>query len=251
MSPFISNDVIKYFNDRSPYIEHTQHMLITRSMSLSRLKPADCNNFRIFTIKDAVLDGESTLSENEVTQQKKQDIHAKVFMTRKYTDTDLYLGSLNASHNAVFGNVEFMICLHSKNRYLNIDKLTEGLFDGTEGGPNNPFQQVDVNDAVIDEEAEKNSLLDGIIKKINRLNPKATIVESGEFYDVSLYFGNVSEFNNYDISITPLFANKPMALSEEVIFCSLPLTDLSEFYIVSVSDDNHTVSRVIKCCSSF
>ena len=31
-------------------------------------------------------------------------IHAKVYMIRKYSNSDLYLGSLNASYNAVHGN---------------------------------------------------------------------------------------------------------------------------------------------------
>ena len=63
MSPFLSNGIIKDFNNRNPYISHSEYMLITRAMSLNRLKAADCSNFKIYTLKDAVVDGESLISE--------------------------------------------------------------------------------------------------------------------------------------------------------------------------------------------
>ena len=64
-------------------------------------------------MKDAVIDGETSISE-DMTATQKQDIHAKVYMVRKNSDSELYLGSLNASHNALHGNIEFMIILFSK-----------------------------------------------------------------------------------------------------------------------------------------
>ena len=282
MSPFVSSDVIRYFNERSRYMEHAEYMLITRAMSLGRLKPADCSHFKIFTMKDAVLQGETAISESGAVTSEgkttilksgtvisedgataleggqeaaavredsilKQDIHAKVYLTRKGSDTDLYLGSLNASHNAVFGNVEFMICLHSKNRYLNMEKLTAGIFCGGEGGPDNPFQQVSLSDSAIDEEDEKKHLLDGIIKKINRLHPHAVISAQEDFYDITLDFDEPGEnFDGFVINISPLLANKPMAWGRQVLFSSLALTDLSEFYKITVSDGERTVERVLK-----
>ena len=112
--------------------------MCSSDLSLCKLKPEDCDKFQIYVLKDAVVDGEMAISEGESDYQK-QDIHAKIFMMRKYSDTDLYLGSLNASHNAVYGNIEFMIRLKSKNRYLNLEKLKESIFDGADDGANNPF----------------------------------------------------------------------------------------------------------------
>lgn len=249
MSPFVSNDVIKYFNERNQYINHTECVLITRAMSLGRLKPADCYNFRIYTMKDVVLQGESAISEtDEQTDYQKQDIHAKIYLTRKGSDTNLYLGSLNASHNAVYGNVEFMICLYSKNRYLNIAKLTAGIFDEDEGGADNPFQRVTLTDAVVDEEEEGKNLLDGIVKKINRLGPVSKISAREDAYDITLTFDAPKEdfLDGYNVTVSPLLANKQMPFKEEILFCSLALTDLSEFFVITVSDGEHQVSRVIK-----
>lgn len=252
MSPFVSNDVIQYFNDRSRYIKQSEHMLITRKMSLARLVPSDCSSFRIFTMKDAVTFGESAISEGEdSTVIQNQDIHAKIYLVRKYSDSELYLGSLNASHNAVYGNVEFMICLHGKNRYLNMQKLTDSIFCGDAGGPDNPFEEVSLDANTDFGEDDQQNILDGIIKNINRMKPHAQIIKQGDLYDASLTFDRgAEEFTGYEIFISPLLANKKQTIAKNVLFTSLHITDLSEFYVVEVCDGSRTVSRVIKVDTS-
>ena len=244
MSPFLSNSVIRGFKERNTYINHTDYMLFTRAMSLSKLNAEDCKNFRIFTMKDAVVDGESIISEDEL-QVQKQDIHAKVYMVRKNSDSYLYLGSLNASHNAMYGNIEFMMLLKSKNRYLNITKLSEALFNGSEDNTSNPFQEVFLtNEIVMDEEEERRNILDGYIKDINRLKPTASVIPNGEYYDLSVCFPKVVEAE-YKVGISPLLSNKTEAISESILFKFLSLTQLSEFYKISVSDGIRTVERII------
>jgi len=244
MSPFLTNSVIKDFIDRNKYINHTDYMLFTRAMSLGKLNPNDCADFRIFTMKDAVVDGESTISE-EMQQAQQQDIHAKVYMVRKYSDTYLYLGSLNASHNAIKGNVEFTIMLKAKNRYLNMKKLSESLFNGSEDNPSNPFQEVKLTDTVVsDEEQEKQNILDSYIKEINRMKPTARVVYNTDNYDISINFAKY-ESSQYTITVSPLLSNKTELISENVLFKSLALTQLSEFYKISVSDGTNSVQRVI------
>ena len=244
MSPFLTNSVIKDFIDRNKYINHTDYMLFTRAMSLGKLNPNDCADFRIFTMKDAVVDGESTISE-EMQQAQKQDIHAKVYMVRKYSDTYLYLGSLNASHNAIKGNVEFTIMLKAKNRYLNMKKLSESLFNGSEDNPSNPFQEVKLTDTVVvDEEQEKQNILDGYIKEINRMKPTARVICNADNYDVSINFAKY-ESSEYTVTVSPLLSNKTELINENVLFKSLSLTQLSEFYKISVSDGTNSIQRII------
>lgn len=244
MSPFLSNSVIRGFKERNAYINHTDYMLFTRTISLSKLNAEDCRNFRIFTMKDAVVDGESVISEDEL-QVQKQDIHAKVYMVRKNSDSYLYLGSLNASHNAMYGNIEFMMLLKSKNRYLNITKLSEALFNGSEDNTSNPFQEVFLtNEIVVDEEEERKNILDGYIKEINRLRPTASVIPNGEYYDLSVCFPKVVEAE-YKVGISPLLSNKTETISESILFKLLSLTQLSEFYKISVSDGIRTVERII------
>lgn len=246
MSPFISGGVIRDFNDRnvkSP-IEDSRYMLITREMSLGRLKQEDVSHFKIFTMRDAVIDGESAISE-DAQEIQKQDIHAKVYMIRKYSNSDLYLGSLNASHNAVHGNVEFMIRLRAKNRYLNMDKLTAALFGGEKDGSDNPFQEVTLQNAIIVEEDERINTLNAVIKDISRSNPKAYAKqEDDEYYNISVHFGEC-DTKNYCISVHPLLSRRSEPFGENILFPRLTMTQLSEFYVISVSDGEQTIERVL------
>lgn len=238
MSPFLSGGVIREFNDLN---NRRNNVLITRAVSLSKLKPQDCDSFRIYTMKDAVVDGETIISE-EGTDTRCQDIHAKLYMTKRYSDVDLYLGSLNASHNALNGNVEFMVRLRSKNRYLNLSKLTEQIFCGSEDGVNNPFQMVQFGGTYAAEE-EPTHKLDEVIKEIARLEPKAYVSPNGETYDIRIAFGDYKP--PYKVIVSPLLSNKTAEFSADVCFASLAVTQLSQFYTISVSDDTHTVSRVL------
>lgn len=160
ISPFLSGGVIRDFNDRNTrsLINDARYMLITREMSLGRLKPEDVSHFQIYTMRDAVIDGETAISD-EAQEIQKQDIHAKIYMIRKYSSSDLYLGSLNASHNAVYGNIEFMIRLRSKRRYLDLDKLAASLFGTEKDGSDNPFQEVTLQTAIVEEEDEPTKAL--------------------------------------------------------------------------------------------
>lgn len=240
ISPFLSKGIIKDFNDRNKVIKNPELMLITRASELVKLKYADCTNFRIYTMKDAIIDGESMISEENFVV-KKQDIHAKIYMIRKNTDSYLYLGSLNASHNALYGNVEFMIKLHSKNRYLNLTTLKKDLFGEDEDDC--PFQEIYLNNDSANIEEESNNALDSVIKNINRLKARAVIKENDDLFDIILSFEPFE--SKYSITISPLLSNKTALLCENITFTEMALTQLSEFYKVSVCDGEKTISRII------
>ena len=246
ISPFLSGSVIRSFNDRNAnsLIKDARYMLITREMSLGRLKPEDVSNFKIYTMRDAVIDGETVISEDSQEIQK-QDIHAKIYMVRKYSSSDLYLGSLNASHNAVYGNVEFMICLRSKNRYLNMDKLTASLFGSEKDESDNPFQEVTIQNAIIDEEDEQTKVLDAVIKDINRCNRSAHVQqEEDDFYSINVHF-EAYDTKKYHIAVRPLLSERKEDFQEDIVFTQLSMTQLSEFYVISVSDGERTIERVL------
>lgn len=244
ISPFLSSGIIRNFNNRnikSP-IENSEYVLITREMSLGRLKEEDVSNFKIYTMKDNVIDGETSISD-DTDSIKKQDIHAKIYMMRKYSTSHLYLGSLNASHNAVYGNIEFMIKLSAKNRYLNLEKIKNALFCG--GDDNNPFQEVSLQNAIIDEEDEKSNALNFFIKEINRSNPKADVsCISEDNYTINIHFNEI-DTKGYQINIKPLLSKKTDTFKQELKFENLMITQLSEFYSISVSNEDKCVERVI------
>ena len=166
-------------------------------------------------------------------------------MVRKYSDSYLYLGSLNASHNAMYGNIEFMMMLKSKNRYLNLMKLSEALFGGSEEATSNPFQEVSLNTIVsVDEDQEMQSALENYVKDISRMKPNAIVSANGENYDVTVHFTKY-EACKYKVSMSPLLSNKTEVLAENVQFASLHLTQLSEFYKFMITDGERTIQRVI------
>lgn len=246
MSPFISSGIIRDFNNRniqSP-IRNARYMFFTRESSLSRLKQEDVSNFEIYTLKDNVIDGETAISDG-AGDIRKQDIHAKIFMVRKYSDSDLYLGSLNASHNAVYGNVEFMICLMAKNRHLNADILANSLFGGDFESADNPFQMVTLANAIITEDDDKRNALDTIIKNIARCNPKAYVnAEEAEMFSICVHFDDC-DTKEYKVEISPLLSKKTEEFGSEIYFKNLSLTQLSEFYVVTVSDEIYKTERII------
>lgn len=246
ISPFLSGSVIRDFNDRNTrsLINDARYMLITREMSLGRLKPEDVSHFQIYTMRDAVIDGETAISD-EAQEIQKQDIHAKIYMIRKYSSSDLYLGSLNASHNAVYGNIEFMIRLRSKRRYLDMDKLAASLFGTEKDGSDNPFQEVTLQTAIIEEEDEPTKALDAVVKEINRSNPSAAVhPEDEEYYSASVHF-EACDTKGYQISIRPLLSRRTEEFSRDVLFTRLTITQLSEFYVIGVSDGEQTVERIL------
>lgn len=254
ISPFLSGKTIRSFNNRNErsLIRGARHVLITREMSLGKLSEEiakgiisqkDICNFKFYTMRDKVVDGETAISEDTVDAQK-QDIHAKVYMIRKYSDADLYLGSLNASRNAVYGNVEFMLRLCAKNRYLNLDKLMAALFGSEKDGSDNPFQEVTLENAIIDEDDKERKDLDSIIKAISRSRPSASVRQEEDYFAVTVHFGDC-DIKGYKVDVRPLLSKKEEPFGNDILFSNISLTQLSEFYSISVSDGQKTVERVL------
>lgn len=246
ISPFLSKDIIRQFNERSRWIENTEYMLITREMSLEKLRPEDCDNFRIYVLKDEIVDGEAAISDGE-SDYYKQDIHAKVYMLRKNSNTELYLGSLNASHNAVYGNIEFMLLLKSKNRHTNMEKLKADIFNGDEDGANNPFKEVELSEHKKLKEVDEAGELNFLIKQINRYKFYALVTENRDYYDVNI---SVEDYEkpDADITLSPIFAQTgEVEFAKNMLFEKLSINSLSEFYVLFICDNaGNKVKRLIK-----
>ncbi|MCQ2522168.1 MAG: hypothetical protein MJ105_07300 [Lachnospiraceae bacterium] len=259
MSPFLSGDVIRFFNNKKGTVRNSDYILVTRRESLSKLKKEDADNFKIFVMKDDVIDGESacefsrqeeklsesTLNglENQVVF-KQQDVHAKVFAYEK----NLYLGSLNASHNAVCGNIEFMIKLEGDKNSLRAEKLFSEICGGELGGLECPFEPASLEN-IQDNSKEENNILDSEIKRLCRLNPSGKVVEKDKNYEIYLEMEDFE--SDYQMSIKPLLSENEdnnVVLAKEMVFKNLCKEQLSEFFVISVRDDKKMVQRVVKFC---
>lgn len=250
MSPFLSLSTIDGFN-KNMLVHSENQTLITRKAELGKLKIAAVTNFNIYVLKDIIVDGEeaiseSTIDDNEVMLKEslKQDIHAKLYLRTKYSDSELYLGSVNASHNAFYGNVEFLIKLSGKRRNLNVDLLTSDLFGEDE--KDSPFEQIEVTDEGYIDDKEKIDL-EKVIKVLCRVKSTGMVTLVDAQYKIDIYFENLDKVNfNGEIKFRPLLSNKEVLLSNHIVFGEIDLLQISEFYVLTVSYEDAQISRLIR-----
>lgn len=241
-SPFIFGSLIEHWNRLEHSLTGTTRTLITRKSELSKLTAEQSSRFQIFTLKDDIVDGEEAVSDENADKQK-QDIHAKIYLRKKYSDVDLYLGSMNATFSAVNKNVEMMIRLRTKNRYYNGEMFLRDMFCGKADNPQNPFELSVVTEATPDPQQENANHLEQIIKTVCRLPMKATITERDGKYDLSLEIsGQIPEGN---ISITPFRRNVLMPLENKMMFPQLDILQVSEFFSLRVTTGDMTVERIV------
>jgi hypothetical protein len=242
MSPFLTDKVIEQLGEDKKGLKDCQRTLITRKSELSKLKEPQVKNYKIYTLKDEIVDGEQALSD-ESDEKKKQDIHAKIYLRRKYSDTDLYLGSMNASTSAIQRNVEMMVRFSAKNRYLNGTKFLEDIFGGAPDNNKNPFEESQVMQPKENQaEVEKNKL-ERLIKDVCRMKSKAVIAANDDKFDIKITFQ--TEMRSENLIISPLRSNKAACFSNVMHFENLDMLQLSQFYCIKAVGENMTVERVI------
>ena len=242
MSPFLSGSIIKEWNALEKGLTNCKRTLITRRTELEKISNKQASNFDVFVLKDTVIDGEEALSDESLDKQK-QDIHAKLYLRRKYSDIDLYLGSMNASYAAVNKNVEMMVRLRTKNKYLNTDIFLNELFDGNIDSPGNPFQKVEPEENSNEKSKDESDKLERVIKDICRMNGKAYVKEHEEKYDIEIKFDINKKMEN--VYISPLRSNKTCQIVDCVKFEQMDLLQLSEFYKIKVVGEELSLERVI------
>lgn len=243
MSPFLSESVIADFNIAERGLSDSKRTLITRRSELSKLKAMDTDNFTIYVLKDEIVDGEDAISD-EMTDKMKQDIHAKIYIRRKYADVDLYLGSMNASYSAINKNVEMMLWLGTKNKYLNGKKFLEDIFCGLADDVKNPFEKVTVMDAVQDIDGDNKNALEQKIKELCRAKRTATITEDNYGkYKVTVEFPGVT--SDKTIMVSPFNSKQKHTLCEQIEFTELEILQLSEFYELTAKEGEDEIHRMI------
>ena len=67
---------------------------------------------------------------------------------------------------------------------------------------------------------------------------------SSEHYSVNIHFGEC-DTKDYHVLVKPLLSNKMETFTTDLIFNNLTVTQLSEFYVVSVSDGESKMERVL------
>lgn len=240
-SPFLSSDVMRSFDERK-MLKDTRRHLITRTSELHKIA-GKLDTFRVFTMKDTVVEGEEIVSDEETEKIQQQDIHAKMYLMTKGSRSSLYLGSMNASENGLHRNVEMMLRLSGYRYYLNMDAIESDLFGPDEKG--NPFEEIDLAgvDVTAPEKEEKDAL-ERALKGICRLKSRAEVFQDGDKYNVAVFFAFPrGGFPNAEIA--PARTVRSQQLAEEVTFEGLSALELTELYRITVKGETESISRMI------
>ena len=246
MSPFLTGSVIAELNKDWKTLTGTCRVLVTRRSELAKLVNKQADNFDVYVMKDDIVDGEDAISDGEGVsheESRKQDIHAKIFIRRKYNVVDLYLGSMNASFAAINSNVELVLKLQTKNSILNGNKFLDDIMGEERDQKKNPFELVDPEKVIVQEAESTQDEIEQLIKKICRYKMSAFVIPNEDRYDIKVTVEIDEKMEG--AKIRPLSSNKESELLPECEFLSLSALQLSEFYVLSVTVDDCTLERVI------
>ena len=238
ISPFLSKSIIEGFAGKR--LINPDCTLITRKSELSKLNAELLTAFDTYTIKDDVVDGEERIS--ETGDFKTQDIHAKVYLRTKWSNSELYIGSANASHNAFYGgNIECLVVLWGKQRYLNVDKLKSDLFGTDEKA--NPFEKAEPKEYSEPDDDAVQNMLESVVRSFCAVR-KTAAVTAVDPYAVTV---TMKPFNSdAKMTLSPLMKSSPQPISEKMAFADFNLRDLSEWYIFTAKSRGREVSCVVK-----
>ena len=241
LSPFVSSGVLRSFDQRR-FLKGSRRHLITRTSELYKIA-GKLDTFKVFTMKDTVVDGEELVSDAESSKVQQQDIHAKMYLMTKGSSSSLYLGSMNASENCIHRNVEMLLKLSAYRYYLNMDSIEADLF-----GPDpkwNPFEEVDLTTIETETpDKEEKDELERVIKGICHLSAKAVAVAAGDKYNVTVSF-SCPRTGIPVAEIAPARTIRTQQLAEQVTFEGLSALELTELYRITVKGETDSITRMI------
>ena len=241
ISPFVSTGVLQSFDQRKQLKINNRH-LITRTTELHKIA-GKLDTFKVFTMKDTVVEGEEIVSDEEATKVQQQDIHAKMYLMTKASSSTLYIGSMNASENGLHRNVEMLLKLSAYRCYLNIEQMEADLFGPDEKW--NPFEEIDLSTVDV-KEPEKNEKdeLERVIMCICRIRANAVVETSGDCYKVIVKFACPRNgFPNVDIAPARTVRTQP--LTDEVVFDGLSALELTELYRITIKGESENLTRMM------
>lgn len=221
ISPFLSDNIIEKFNQSTKYTKK----IITRRSSITK-KTLELFNNGVYAMKDIIVDGGD---EESIEEWQKQDIHSKLYFRGSNNGNFLYLGSANASHNAFYNNVEFLIKLKFKSRTMSYQRFIGDLLPEDD----NPFELV--TNIENKKKEDKEELYLKQIKEVIWAIKDATVIRNGINYDIQVNFKKI----NPDIrgKISPLMRKNTYKEIEALTTLEkLTITQLSEFYVIKVGN---------------
>lgn len=199
--------------------------LITRETSVTKgIYDAFNHNFDDgIWVVDPVFSSNDALEDNESYGFADRDIHAKVYYTEKHGEPHkLYIGSLNASHNAFNNNVEFLVELSYKSYHSSYWSVKNDFIPEKES----PFvKMLSFNEKAAD---DTNVEVD-FREEIYSITCTEVVSNNGNF-SLKIY----SDADFPDVTIRPFYLKSSVKpLTKEVVFEDVALNNLSNMFIVA------------------
>lgn len=239
ISPFLSTGLVRKLNGPAKEIGTKRRVLISRMEALAKLEPSAADRFEKYVLRQVSDD-----------DGERHDLHAKVYLRRRGSQTELWLGSANATDSGMNRNVEMMVALYCANRYLNAEKLLADLCGGDPGGKASPLEEVAEvgNEQVEVSEVEKaRQEAENKIKEFCRMKVAARATGESGRYRLSLEVPAVEALEG--VFIWPINApgNKLELREQACVFPqTIELADLSSLYVVAVPYLGGEIRRVVK-----
>lgn len=215
VSPFLTESVVAKLTE-SPQ----QKVLITRRSSVTQ-RVWNCFQ-KVYVLREALLSDE-VLETADAPGTSRRDLHAKVYFKTDQTGNYLYLGSLNASANAFYHNVEFLLELKFKPYYASFNSVLKDLVPDK----NCAFECLEAppEETILENDEESMDILSDVIYALGT----AKAEKNGERYSLTLTCAPIEKA----AEIAPLFRKGMFRpIREQMTFDQMLLKELSEFYII-------------------
>lgn len=240
ISPFVSPELIRELNEDGRSSESKRRILISRGDALGKLSQEDADRFTKYVLRQTMYEDGSQC-----------DLHAKVYLWRYGSDTEICLGSVNATKSGIHRNVEMMVRLNCKNRYLNAGSLLEEICGGDPGGKTSPLEEVpDVARFAVEESVEEKARheAENKIRRVCRLKIQAEVRKAAERFRVVLHVPEMSMPEGVDVWPINAKGNRLSNLAGGDVEFREPmdLVDLSSLFVFETAYDGGSVTRVIK-----
>jgi len=235
----------------SPFLRKTfskgqlakENILISSPYELHKMDEESKKMFKeILVINDALFDFKT--NENESVKQLDDvgsDLHAKMYFLEKGKNTELFLGSANATNAAFTQNVEFLVRLKGRTDQIGIDQFLNsdedfGFRTILKEYENGNLSEKELNQKAFDEKVfkVKKALFASVLKYV--------FTEENATFQIILNFSPSSEWQKLikeqDFSVkVNLLSNpsKSLDLTKETSFTGLTLGDLTSLFCFSVA----------------
>lgn len=218
VSPFLSEQVSRLLTK-----DAKKATLITRKYSLNqKIYEMFSSLGGVWILREELLD-DSVLEEKTENIPERRDIHAKIIYEKMYDDISyLYLGSLNASSNSFYRNIELMVRLRYREGQMSYKRMLSVLLPEN----NNPFEMMEEFSLPGETEETEDDM--ELFDVISAATDAIAISKDGN-YEVQVAFSPIqspAEIAMYGRS------GEWKAVDSTVTFDNISLKELSSLFIV-------------------